>query len=212
MNRSVSDPFGCPNIYIYINLRLFLLQPRLLLLPALGHRTLISPASFIRIKFTVVSELHPACLCHLHPACLCHLHPACLSQRARLLPQSFIKPFLTGNRVQQVRRTAANRTLKPSVVVVKTSVDFSVFAVKIPLEWLRHYSDCKFNEQRRNADAVWNWSLSVTTIELNVPQVYVCSHFFSNFLTGTNTTIRSILITQNQQVIDHHYIDQENSK
>ncbi|KAG7320131.1 hypothetical protein KOW79_015984 [Hemibagrus wyckioides] len=28
----------------------------------------------------------------------------------------------------------------------------------------------------------------------------------------TNTTIRSILITQNQQVIDHHYIDQQNSR
>ncbi|TSP25375.1 Myelin regulatory factor-like protein [Bagarius yarrelli] len=29
---------------------------------------------------------------------------------------------------------------------------------------------------------------------------------------GTNTSIKSILITQNQQVIDHHYIDQENSR
>ncbi|XP_017350307.1 myelin regulatory factor-like protein isoform X1 [Ictalurus punctatus] len=28
----------------------------------------------------------------------------------------------------------------------------------------------------------------------------------------TNTTIKSILITQNQQVIDHHYIDQKNSR
>ncbi|XP_046730166.1 myelin regulatory factor-like protein isoform X2 [Silurus meridionalis] len=28
----------------------------------------------------------------------------------------------------------------------------------------------------------------------------------------TNTTIRSMLISQNQQVIDHHYIDQENSR